>query len=280
MNIFVSHSTPSRRPLAVALAGLLTTGPLAASPAPPEAPPVALKQNDFSLTEIDGQIFAAKKQWGDLNTDAIHALPALNDLEHLTIRSGDLEDSALDTIAQVRSLKRLRLSGSRLTDAGVATLSTLTQLRTLDLTDGIRNVTFTGKGLQSLIELKHLRELVLTRTAIDCTHLTGFPHLRILVMSTLHELARVNFSQLAQLTELEILDLSDNRTMDGNGIDHLVDLKYFRALRLNGTAVTNKCVESLTRLKTLEFLDLDGTKIDSQELSVIERSLPNCEVKR
>jgi Leucine-rich repeat (LRR) protein len=236
----------------------------------------ALKEANFSLTSVDNKPIEATFCWGDFSQESLAHLASLDDLQHLTIRSGYLDDSAGDPIAAAMSLVRLRLTG-RLTDKSIGQFARLTQLRTLDL----RRTEISPGGLSSLGELKNLEELVLAGTQADSKHVSLFPRLRVLdVSSDQSRSPTADFSAIAGLKELQILDLSGNKTTTDHGLSQLVALKHLRALLVAETAVTDACVDSILKLPSLQSLDVHGTRLTKDGVVRLEQGLPECLIRR
>lgn len=234
-----------------------------------------LTRAGFSLTYVDDKLIEATARWVELAPGSLSHLENLPDLRYLTIRSGYLDDSAADAIAGAQSLTRLRLTG-KLTDEGIGKFTRLKDLRTLDL----RMTEISAVGLSTLGELKHLEELVLAGTQADSKHVSLFPRLRILnLASDQAHFPPVDFSVISGLNELEVLDLSGNKTTTDEGLTRLVALKHLRALMVADTGVTDACVESLLKLTSLQSLDVHGTRITRDGVVRLEQGLPRCDIR-
>ena len=63
-------------------------------------------------------------------------------------------------------------------------------------------------------------------------------------------------ANLKGLTNLEELDLNDDKAINGPGLKYLSDLKNLRQLNLNGDPVDDESLESIGNLTNLESLIL------------------------
>jgi Leucine-rich repeat (LRR) protein len=268
----LAHYSAYRVTLAVYLAILGST----ALPDDTGSAVAALTRARFSLTFVDDKPIEATKHWGDLQKESLSHLGRLDDLRHLTIRSGDLDDSAVESIAAIKNLTRLRLTG-KLTDEGISRLARLDQLRTLDL----RRTEITSDGLSVLGELRVLVELILAGTIADSKHVPLFPRLRVLNLAgDQTHFPNADFAAISQLQELQILDLSGNKTATDIGMTHLGAIKHLRSLLAADTDITDACIDSIMKLKSLQSLDVKGTQITKEGVARLEQGLPQCLIRR
>jgi Leucine-rich repeat (LRR) protein len=138
-----------------------------------------------------------------------------------------------------------------------------------------------GEGLSSLGELKDLEELVLAGTRADSKPVSLFPRLHVLnVSSDQHRFPTADFSAITGLKELQILDLSGNKTTTDHGLSQLAALKHLRALLVADTDVTDACVDSILKLPSLQSLDVHGTRLTKDGVARLEQGLPECLIRR
>ena len=74
-----------------------------------------------------------------------------------------------------------------------------------------------------------------------------------------------------------VLDLGRNR-FQGSGKKLLEDPNVAE-LYLGGTAVTDKCVPQLAKLKELRSLDLSDTKVTEAGVKELQKALPKCQIE-
>jgi hypothetical protein len=118
--------------------------------------------------------------------DAIHVtdrgiayLPALEDLESLTLIESQITDDSLRTLGQLPRLKQLMVQGNHLTNEGLKHAGQMRGLQGLWLCrlDGKRNVSISDDGLVHLRGLSQLQQLGLQGTGVTDA---GIDHLAVL----------------------------------------------------------------------------------------------------
>ncbi len=143
-------------------------------------------------------------------------------LERLDLGANvDLGDAAMNFLKPMASLEMLRLWDTKVSDA----------------------------GLESLVELKRLRWLYLSGTAISDSGgavLKKMTFLRGLDLRATRVTDRM-MRQLASLENLEWLDMSDTR-VDGSGLAYLTGLKRLARVHLRHTRIEMKFVEKFHKL--------------------------------
>lgn len=82
---------------------------------------------------------------------------------------------------------------------------------------------------------------------------------------------------LAELTDLQILDLTDSRVTDA-GLSHLEKLHRLERIRLDGTDVTDAGLEHLKGLPRLRQVFLYATQVTERGVAGLKRALPNAEI--
>lgn len=179
-----------------------------------------------------------------LDDDAISVLENMPQLEQLRVDGSQVTDAGLDVVQRIPKLRVLSLSGCQITDAGMFKLRRLTSLEHLILTD----TNLTGEGLSHLALLGSLRQLELKDTG-----LTDQFAVRLRTLSSLRQ-----------------LNVSDTNITDAAISSFPVEITN---LNLEGTAITDQGLASLSRLQELTNLNLDSTKITGQGLRSLT-SLP------
>ena len=118
--------------------------------------------------------------------DAIHVtdrgvayLPALEDLESLTLSESQITDDSLRALGQLPRLKQLMIQGNQLTNEGLKHVGQLRGLEGLWVCrlDGKRNLSITDEGLVHLRGLDRLQQLGLQGTGVTDA---GMDHLAVL----------------------------------------------------------------------------------------------------
>ncbi len=113
----------------------------------------------------------------------------------------------------------------------------------------------------------------------DLQALTRLKHVRSLSLGALPRLREDDFYPIADLGELEELDLSRQATdydpspsvnpLGDKVLDHVAGLTRLKSLGLAGTGITDAGLAKLANLKALEMLDLDGTLVSNAGLDAL-----------
>ena len=194
-------------------------------------------------------------------------------LSHLTDRS-------LVHLSNVTTLERLNLHWvEKITDSGIANLKKLPSLKKLD----IANSQVTDEGLTHLKEIKSLDYLDLPNLCITdkgLAHISELSNLKHLSVgaSTASPITNAGLMHLKGLKLLEELHIAGQGITD-EGMAHIAELTNLKDLLLmtgplNQGRLTGAGLSALTRLKSLEKLDLAQTDMTLADLSQLSR-LPN-----
>ncbi len=189
----------------------------------------------------------------DYITDtAVIYLKGWRRLEELNLEGTDVTSRVFEHLSAITSLRSLRVGMSRVEDEGFEKLAPLTSLERL----AFGGAKMSGRALPLLPLLPALKHLEIGGLQRTDSGLWGV------------ELNDFNLSNLAALTTLESLDLSDSKVTD-LGLEKLAPLKGLIELNLSGTAVTAAGLKSLKALPQLRTLRLwRCNKIDGQALAV------------
>jgi hypothetical protein len=160
-------------------------------------------------------------------------------------------DADLALLERLDDVELLTLDGTKVTDAGLVHLSRLHRLFALELND----TAITGAGLKILGRLKAITWLELCNTQIDDGGL----------------------SALAGLTELEAIFLNKTR-LDGSGFRHLERLPQLLSIAARETNVTNQALEEFKPPRSLQGLDVFGSRVTASGAAAVKRKLPSVAV--
>jgi hypothetical protein len=83
--------------------------------------------------------------------------------------------------------------------------------------------------------------------------------------------------QLASLTKLKVLNLSETRIGD-DGVKHLAKMKQLQVLNLRATKITNVGLDALMGLTELTTLDLRDTEITKDGVERLKKALPKATI--
>jgi hypothetical protein len=84
---------------------------------------------------------------------------------------------------------------------------------------------------------------------------------------------------LAGLKRLTTLHLDNSQVTDA-GLEKLAGLKCLSVLYLNNTQVTDAGLVHLAGLNNLEFLGVYRTQVTDAGVAELQKSLPNCQIRR
>ena len=191
----------------------------------------------------------------------------------LSLKRAELSDRDLENLASLKDLEELNLYKSNISD--LTPISGLKKLRTLDIgntdvTDltpladlsELEVLSLFGcdvKDISPLAKLPALANLDLGNTSIpDLSPLLAIKSLRSLSLAE----AEVDYTNLAELTQLESLNLMSLPIDDLTLLSELTNLK-----RLELTAETATNITPLLTLKNLEYLTLWGDEENLGELA-------------
>jgi hypothetical protein len=209
--------------------------------------------------------------------------PAISDLN---LRYAELiTDQGIAALKNWKHLVRLNLEGTKITDSALQQFSARTSLEVLN----IGSVQVTDAGIEALTSLVNLKELTLGG----------------------NKLTDAGLQPLRQMPGLTVLDLGGVQREDSGpwsvsfsqpGLEAMATLNALQHLRLNGTLITARGLETLKRLplesldlhdcsqikddavpvlagiRTLRFVDLTGTKVSATEVAKLRRMRPGCRI--
>ncbi|MBL8868033.1 MAG: leucine-rich repeat protein [Planctomycetia bacterium] len=198
-------------------------------------------------------------------------------IHQLGLNRVPVSDDGLPALAEIRGLKRLQLDGTQVTDRGLAALAKCPNLVHVDLL----NTPIGDAGLRMLAELPHLHSLTLTNTtatAAGLDELATRAKLQQLTLSgTLGKDAKNLGSPLGRMATLRTLNVVTNGFTDD-------DLKALTAapitlLRLGSTRLTDKALDHLAAMKSLETLHLEANaQLGAPAIQKLAAALPACRI--
>ena len=195
---------------------------------------------------------------------------APDDLYELSLDRTRADDEDLASVAHLTGLRSLNLAGTAITDRGLVEVARLRSLKCLALPERI-----TDGALVHLAGLPKLEALLLpgnTLSGFGLVHLGRVRTLRVLTLRGQSALPDAALAPLTELPRLESLSLNGASTISDAGVDLLVKSRSLRKLDLFGTQVTPQGVARLTRLPSLEYLDLHTQPgLDDDALAALSR---------
>lgn len=205
----------------------------------------------------------------------------LTGLKRLALDGSPVSDADMQHITSLRCLEYLSLP-DRITDAGMAHVAGLTCLKGFLMAGG--NSRISDEGLRHISRISSLEELCLRGehmsdaglaylkklpnleylclygsrfTDAGCVHIKEMPSLRILSFhESLCRISDAGLVHIAQMPNLEILCLHGMKNITDEGIACLVKMPSLRRLNIASSQVTDRGLEYLSQIKTLECLEL------------------------
>ncbi|MBX9625812.1 MAG: hypothetical protein K2X82_18575 [Gemmataceae bacterium] len=187
-------------------------------------------------------------------------------------------EAAVDDALRPGSRVAVRLDAAD--DAALKAVAKLPGVGAVEVRDATK---CTERGFAALKDLKHLRRLILNTSGVsdaEAARLAGCKELRELVIPSATVTAR-GVADLAKLTRLEKLDLSDNPKLPDAALAPLGKLERLEFLYLAKTGVTDKGLDHLKPLEGLRTLDLRRTAVTEDAARAFADAMPNLRaVKR
>lgn len=88
-----------------------------------------------------------------------------------------------------------------------------------------------------------------------------------------------DLGHLVGLKHLKTLHLDNSQVTDA-GLKHLASLKNLSFLNLDNSQVTDAGLVHLAGLKSLKHLNVDRTQVTDAGVAELQKSLPNCRIRR
>ena len=221
---------------------------------------------------------------GDHGLRLLRNAPAIADLD---LRYAELiTDEGLSALKTWKRLKRLDLEGTKVTDSTLRHLSALNSLEALN----IGSVLVTDAGLEALTSLTNLKELTLGGNKLTDAGLQTLrqqPGLTFLdlggVQRTDSGLWSVSFTQPgleAIATHKGLRQLRLRGTLIGaRGLETIKGLSHLDRLDLHDCArIGDDAIPILAAMPMLHSLDLTGTKVTAAGLEKLRRARPGCHI--
>jgi internalin A len=225
-----------------------------------------VRVTDASLAELGKlpklqslQIRGGDRYTKDVTAEGLKALAGAPELRELFLWNFPMNDEGVKHIAAMKGLRALFLYNTPVSDDGLKRLAALSGLEYLDLSSWDSRIT--AAGVKHLAALKELRFLNLRYAKVSdegARALGGLTKLRSLGVAATW-LTNDSLKHLANLTDLERLDIMGN------------------------SALTVEAFEPLTRMTKLKMLHVAGTKMygtpeRDRQLAVLRKALPKCEI--
>ncbi|MEM1225159.1 MAG: protein kinase [Planctomycetota bacterium] len=207
--------------------------------------PAGLPASNFRVEAID---VAGLPAVTDTSISRIRALTALREL---SVAETAITDDALEYLRDLATLRSMNLRGCEISDEGMKRLGGRSELVTL-LADG----RLTDEGIESLHALAKLKSISLQ---------SALP-------------TRRGLESLCKFSpNLSTLQTDGFQLVDSD-LEFLTSLSQLRTLGLINAPITDGAVVPLSKLKTLRYLIIQGTKIPVNGVRRLQTALPDCKI--
>ena len=113
------------------------------------------------------------------------------------------------------------------------------------------------------------------------SHFRGNTTLKTFNLFFNQKVTDIVLEHLAEIPNLEAINLSGNPDLKGDGIEFLEQLKHLKSLNLNGTGISDKTLSAIGKLEQLESLSINDTTITGDALIGFlsdKNNVPNLQV--
>ncbi len=230
---------------------------------------------------IDGESVTAK---------GLGVLSQMKSLEHVYVDNTDKMDDIVGRLSRLPQLRKLTC-GRGLTDEGLLQLKGAVALCDLD----IMTANITSRGLGALAEMASLRSLKLANMKLaseeEWKALGAFLSLESLTLRAIRsEVSDAHIAYLGNLRRLKELAIDaivikDRRAMysmdvTDKSLGYICSLKSLEYLELSGTRFTDEGIQKLSQLSMLKQLYLKDYTVTEQSFQSLQKKLPGlrCEL--
>lgn len=187
-----------------------------------------------------------------------------------------LTDASIKHLNRLVSLKVLRIHAGSITDSGLNRLQ-LPGLTALS----IEFVPITSAGLKDLnTRFPNLEYLTLQALQLGDDDLSFLSQLKLKFLSIpLTAVATPAMRTVGQMNSLTDLFLFANESLNDECVAQLTGLSQLHVLRLDGTSITDAGLESLSKLQSLELLNVSNCKrLTEAGVRKLQKALPACKI--
>ncbi len=245
---------------------------------------------------------------GDTNFsgESLGFLPSLKTVRGLELAGATLPEGAMAKVAAMPALSHLQLYNSKVAGKELHALAASKSLTELHL----ENTAVLAEDFSGMTPMPSLRRLTLNISKPTVSDsgarmlAATFPRLEAFVGNG-SELSTAGIATLAGIGSLSELYLDDASDLDESSLGAIANMKRLSRLGLNrsglkdehvaalleplksrlellnieNTRLSDKAVESLSKLKSLRTLNIIGTDISAEGIASLKASLRGCEVR-
>jgi hypothetical protein len=190
-----------------------------------------------------------------ITSDALGVLRELPSLGFLGCEGKLCDDTAMRHIATIPNLRVLQAQGAVATDDGFAALA---KSRTLEAIWGRENPNLHGRGFAALAEMPALTSLAVSCKHVDDVALSLLPRFPKLTWLVPIDVSDDGFEHVGRCERLEKLTCMYCRDTGDRATEQLAELKKLRYYYAGQTQITDRSLEILGGMSTLEEVELSA----------------------
>ena len=211
-----------------------------------------------ALSGLDG-LFGLSFFWhtSNVRSDDLQSLQALPNLGFFGCPGDICDDDAMRHISALPNLRMLMAQGTVATDAGFKSLS---QSKTIEYIWGRECPNLTGAGFAALAEMPALKGLAVSCKFVDDAALAKLPSFPVLKELMPMDVSDEGFRHVGRCHQLESLILMYCRDTTDVATEHIQTLPNLKKYHAGYTQITDRTLEMLSRMQSLETLSFEGCK--------------------
>jgi Leucine-rich repeat (LRR) protein len=222
----------------------------------------------------------------EVTSKVFEHLANMHKLRTLDVGFSRVNDDGFDALASLEELSELHIGGDKMTGLALPLLRLLPALRHLDVNGSQRTdsgrwgLMLTDVNVDALSALTQLRALDMGGALVTDV---GMKAIEPLVALEELDLSRMDITAqglapVARLPKLRRLNLWQSSRVDDKAAQYLSRMETLEVLDLSETKVTDALLDQLGRLKRLKLLIVAGTKITPERAKLFREAHPDCKV--
>ncbi|MFT3706087.1 MAG: hypothetical protein QM817_00335 [Archangium sp.] len=223
---------------------------------------------DANVAELAKQVPGLKtlKLWGNVTDAAMADVAKFTALEELSLQGSKVTDAGMANVAKCPKLARLTLSKTAVTENGLESLkgAGLTNL----VFDGLAGTKKAMAAIASMPKLKVL-QLQFATTNDEVGELAKAPALQEITLMASPNFDDVGGAHLGKIKTLERLFIWNTKVTDKT-MEAISGLPL-KTLYVSRTALTDKGMASLAKIKTLETLWIEKTEVGDKGVAAFAK---------
>ena len=211
-----------------------------------------------TLSGLDG-LFGLSffRHTSNVRSGDLQSLQALPNLGYFGCPGDICDDEAMRHISALPNLRMLMAQGTVATDAGFKSLS---QSKTIEYIWGRECPNLKGAGFAALAEMPALRGLAVSCKFVDDAALGKLPSFPALKELMPMDVSDDGFRHVGRCRHLESLILMYCRDTTDVATEHIQALPNLKKYHAGYTQITDRTLEMLSRMTSLEELSFEGCK--------------------